>query len=68
MAYLKELRTHCEASGCMKGASVELFNNRNSSMGKFCKACGHRKHIALQKAEEGIPKYGSRADSAVTSR
>jgi rRNA maturation endonuclease Nob1 len=52
VAYTKELHTTCDGNGCTKKASVEVFNDRNASIGKFCKSCGHRALIRTMKAEK----------------
>jgi hypothetical protein len=48
-AYLVDLQTACQAAGCRKWATVELFYK--CSLGKFCRECGRRK-LAKVEAEE----------------
>ena len=38
MAYLKELRTRCEA--CGSPATVQLFHALNVPLGRYCRPCG----------------------------
>jgi hypothetical protein len=52
MAYTKDCRYVCDAPGCGKVATLEVFNAKNASMGKFCKADAHRVLIRTMKQEE----------------
>ena len=36
MAYIKHIKQDCRGGGCMKQATAEVFNMRNSSHGYFC--------------------------------
>lgn len=49
MAYLRDIAHKC--GRCMKNATVELVNNRNAAVGRFCWSCG-QKELAAQKARE----------------
>ena len=49
MAYLRDIASKC--GRCMKNATVELVNNRNAAVGRFCWSCG-QKELAAQKARE----------------
>ena len=51
MAYMKDIRPECEAPGCTKTATMEVFNAKNASMGRFCKADAFRVVVRTQKQE-----------------
>lgn len=38
MAYLVDITMRC--ARCVRPATVELVNNRNSRIGRYCKRCG----------------------------
>ena len=53
-AWLTDLQTACEASGCRKWAVVELFTREGHgrtethvSRGRFCRECGRRRLKAV---------------------
>lgn len=53
MAYIKQMeRPRCRT--CGGRASVEVFNNRNSSCGTYCVRCGKAKVKELDR-QEGQP-------------
>lgn len=56
MAYLRPLI----GCSCNRPATVELLNRRNSSYGKFCKACGK---LALKRLERQEREEEERAAS-----
>lgn len=58
-AWLNDLQIACEAHGCRKWATVELFTREGAgrtethvARGKFCRECGRRKlRKTLREAE-----------------
>jgi hypothetical protein len=53
VAYLKKIETpRCRTCGAR--ASVEVFNNRNSSCGCYCARCGRSKLKEFQQQEERV--------------
>lgn len=38
MAYLRDIAVKC--ARCLRPATVELLNNRNAVIGRYCKRCG----------------------------
>jgi len=55
MAYTKDLRTVCQAPGCVKWATLEVFNRWNASCGRFCKQDAYRMLTKLHTQEKEKP-------------
>lgn len=55
MAYITAIVGKCEASGCMKRATHQVFNRYNATIGKFCKPCAKRALARQTKLEAGAP-------------
>lgn len=52
MPYLKELRDDCQwSSTCYNPAKVELFNDVNESLGKFCRQHGQERLRVIRELE-----------------
>lgn len=51
MAYMVELNSRCEAYGCHSPAKYQVYNNRNSPMGRYCRPHAKRRVDDLQKVE-----------------
>ena len=51
MAYMKTIKLKCDAAGCEKTATLEVFNTSNAFIGKFCKADAHRALVRVMKLE-----------------
>ena len=47
----------CEAAGCTKTATHEVFTKAGESIGKFCYPDAERKWQAQEKRERGIGKF-----------
>lgn len=60
MAYTRELDNKCGKSWCGKRATVEVFNNQNTSYGTFCRKCG--KDRARLLTEEDKAEFNRRPD------
>lgn len=56
MAYLRDIGQQCEASGCTKRAAVELFDYRNESRGRYCRACGGVRKRSREDFEKRNPR------------
>lgn len=52
MAYLIEIQTQCDSTGCCGRAAVELRDWNNESRGRFCRKCGRRKLAERKRFEE----------------
>jgi hypothetical protein len=52
MAWLRNIVYRCQR--CGRTAAVEVFNNRNSSHGYFCKRCGAAEVRRLDKEEAAL--------------
>ena len=61
MAYFKEL-SDPTCQRCLKKATVEVFNFRNASHGKFCRTHGYAEVARLRK-EEARPMTEGREDA-----
>jgi hypothetical protein len=55
MAYMKNLKRMCGRPGCLKLATVEVFNAKNAPLGYFCKKCANRVYARALKAEAPAP-------------
>lgn len=63
MAYLRSFETMCRECN-RKPATVQLFDQRNSDFGKYCKVCGKRALKNLQEMED-TARASSRAENEV---
>jgi rRNA maturation endonuclease Nob1 len=52
MAYYRDLQTSCEAKGCQKWAVLEVLDVKGRPHGKFCRECGRRTILRLNRQEE----------------
>lgn len=51
MAYMREVMRACHHPGCKATAKYEVFDNRNSTYGKFC--AKHAKQLVKNLTAEG---------------
>lgn len=56
MAYLRSIVTYCERCPGQR-ATVELVNNRNAVVGRFCARCGRVKLRELQERERAAGEW-----------
>ena len=55
MAYLRDIAMKCER--CMRPATVEVVNNRNAPIGRFCARCGRMKLREQQERERAAGEW-----------
>lgn len=61
MAYLRDITTKCERcrnlASTTTPATVELVNNRNAVIGRYCARCGRVKLRELQERERAAGEW-----------
>lgn len=58
MAYTKQIARDCSQGACTRPAVVEVFNNRNASVGVYCASHGRLKASSLSIQEAKDAKEG----------
>lgn len=56
MARISRLQ-RCQAPGCPKAATSEVYKAGDKLDGLYCTNCGTRRYRALLKEEHGVAKY-----------
>lgn len=52
MAYLNPVAGGCDDAGCTRPVKYALFTKDHKKAGKYCKTCGERRLIRLERIEQ----------------